>query len=216
MTGLKARDQDKTMTWIILIEWLARLILVFLIFLSVWSIKIILDKKQRLKLLVSQKGQRQRWFQKLLSADAKNLNLALFDEEEEGANAHLLQSLKSIFEQERREDILLSLSSLNQNERNALEDKLSLLGTLGSTTPFIGLLGTVLGIIVAFGELSQGSTDSLKVMYALAEALVLTAVGLGVAIPAVIAFNYFSKQISSYFKECEVIQNQLLSKLKKN
>ena len=55
-----------------------------------------------------------------------------------------------------------------------LEHRLSILGTMGSTAPFIGLLGTVLGIIVAFGELSLGSGDSKTIMFALAEALILT------------------------------------------
>lgn len=82
-----------------------------------------------------------------------------------------------------------------------MEKRLSILGTLGSTAPFIGLLGTVLGIIVAFGELSLGSGDSKTIMFALAEALVLTAVGLFVAIPAVIAFNIFKKKIHIFMEE---------------
>lgn len=77
------------------------------------------------------------------------------------------------------------------------------LGTLGSTTPFIGLLGTILGIIVAFGELSQGNGDTNAIMFALAEALILTAVGLFVAIPATISFNYFNKRSRQYFNQLQ-------------
>jgi biopolymer transport protein ExbB/TolQ len=81
------------------------------------------------------------------------------------------------------------------NQQVEQQKGLAVLGTLGSTTPFIGLLGTIMGIIVAFGELSKGGSDTNAIMFALAEALILTAVGLFVAIPAVVAFNYFSKKI---------------------
>jgi len=84
------------------------------------------------------------------------------------------------------------------DEKLRIEERLSVLGTLGSTAPFIGLLGTVLGIIVAFGELSMGNGDSKTIMFALAEALILTAVGLFVAIPAVIAFNIFKKKVQVF------------------
>jgi biopolymer transport protein ExbB len=70
------------------------------------------------------------------------------------------------------------------------------LATLGANAPFVGLFGTVLGIIQAFGELAQSSQQaSTAVMASLAEALVATAVGLFVAIPAVVAFNAFSQRI---------------------
>ena len=76
---------------------------------------------------------------------------------------------------------------------------LSALATIGSNAPFIGLLGTVLGIMKAFKDLgvaqAEGSVSSTQaVMSGIAEALVATAVGLFVAIPAVIAFNIFQKK----------------------
>ncbi|HET9987344.1 MAG TPA: MotA/TolQ/ExbB proton channel family protein [Kofleriaceae bacterium] len=75
------------------------------------------------------------------------------------------------------------------------------LGTLGNNAPFVGLFGTVLGIIVAFRELSSaaanvvgGSGGMNNVMSGIAEALVSTAVGILVAVPAVIFFNVFQKK----------------------
>ena len=91
-------------------------------------------------------------------------------------------------------------------ERENLEGKTGLLGTFGSTAPFIGLLGTVFGIIVAFGELSAGKIDSNSVMYALAEALILTAVGLVVAIPSVMAFNFFNRRLKT---EREIVETTI-------
>jgi biopolymer transport protein ExbB/TolQ len=88
-----------------------------------------------------------------------------------------------------------------------LEKGLPVLGTLGSTTPFIGLLGTILGIIVSFGALSKGAGDMNSVMLSLAEALILTAVGLIVAIPAVIAFNFFSRKSRSVITDLASVKD---------
>jgi biopolymer transport protein ExbB/TolQ len=76
------------------------------------------------------------------------------------------------------------------------DKNLIILGTLGNNVPFIGLFGTVLGIIKAFDDLKSKSAEAESaVMGSIAEALVATAVGLLVAIPAVIAFNYFSRRL---------------------
>jgi biopolymer transport protein ExbB len=110
----------------------------------------------------------------------------------------------------RPDHVLQSLSEFIVIERQKMEKGLSVLGTLGATTPFIGLLGTILGIIVAFGELAQASSDMNAIMFALAEALILTAMGLAVAIPAVISFNFYSKKIRALL---ERVQSKLQSSL---
>src|SRR6478735_6289984 len=77
-----------------------------------------------------------------------------------------------------------------------LERNLGILGTLGNNAPFIGLFGTVLGIIKAFADLSRNQAGGAgAVMSGISEALVATAVGLMVAIPAVIAFNFFQGRV---------------------
>jgi biopolymer transport protein ExbB len=79
-------------------------------------------------------------------------------------------------------------------EKKELDRRLLLLGTLGNNAPFIGLFGTVLGVIKAFQDLAlSASAGPEVVMEGLAEALIATAVGLLVAIPAVIAYNAFQK-----------------------
>lgn len=99
-------------------------------------------------------------------------------------------------------------------ERLRLERRLSLLGTLGSNAPFVGLLGTVIGIVMAFDALSaagpSGAAPS-TVMSAIAEALVATAIGLFVAIPAVVAFNAFQRRIKVLLGEAEALGQKLLS-----
>src|SRR5450432_14899 len=82
--------------------------------------------------------------------------------------------------------------------RKELESGMTLLGTLGNNAPFVGLLGTVIGVIVEFADLAEGSNKIQmdKVMGGIAEALIATAVGLFVAIPAVVAYNVFQKKIT--------------------
>ncbi len=84
-----------------------------------------------------------------------------------------------------------------QKRKRELESGMTLLSTLGSNAPFVGLMGTVIGVIVAFADLAEGSSKVQmdKVMGGIAEALVATAVGLFVAIPAVVAYNVFQKMI---------------------
>jgi biopolymer transport protein ExbB len=98
-------------------------------------------------------------------------------------------------------------------QRARLERGLGFLGTLASNTPFIGLFGTVIGIIMAFEQLSaskaQGSASQ-AVMASIAEALVATAVGIGVAVPAVVAFNLFQQRIRSILDQSAALGHVLL------
>jgi len=97
----------------------------------------------------------------------------------------------------------------------ALERRLSFLATLGNNAPFIGLLGTVLGIMHAFANLSMaGGQVSAEVMSGISEALVSTGVGLMVALPAVIAFNYFQRIIKGRVVAAESLGGELLATLR--
>jgi biopolymer transport protein TolQ len=81
-------------------------------------------------------------------------------------------------------------------ERPGLEKNLNILGTIASNAPYIGLLGTVMGIMKAFNDLAVAPGQGNEVVMAgIAHALVSTAIGLAVAIPAVVAFNYFQKKV---------------------
>jgi biopolymer transport protein ExbB len=93
-----------------------------------------------------------------------------------------------------------------------LERNLGVLGTLGNNAPFIGLFGTVLGIIKAFADLSHNqSGGAAAVMSGISEALVATAVGLMVAIPAVIAFNFFQGKVRKTMARIDAIAHLVLS-----
>ena len=90
------------------------------------------------------------------------------------------------------------IGSEMEKVRREMESGMTMLGTLGNNAPFIGLLGTVIGVIEAFHQLSDAGNKGAmnNVMAGIAEALVATGVGLFVAIPAVVAYNIAQKRIS--------------------
>ncbi|MBN2525596.1 MAG: MotA/TolQ/ExbB proton channel family protein [Deltaproteobacteria bacterium] len=105
---------------------------------------------------------------------------------------------------------LMSASELAQQQR--LDKRLNILGTIGSNAPFVGLLGTVLGIIKAFNDLAFNSEGGASVVMAgIAEALVATAIGLIVAIPAVVFFNYFKNRQKQIMTNVSRLENTLLA-----
>ena len=90
-------------------------------------------------------------------------------------------------------------------EKAKLEKNLTFLASVGSIAPFVGLLGTVLGIMKAFSDLAANSgSGNEAVMAGIAHALVATAVGLFVAIPAVLAYNYFQKRVKQSLQSIDV------------
>src|SRR5271165_5916063 len=108
-------------------------------------------------------------------------------------------------------------------QRLKLEKRLAFLGTLGNNAPFIGLLGTVIGIVAAFDELSKvkiaasaGSTQLAPeaVMARISEALVATAIGILIAIPAVAAFNAFQRVVKGTLANTDALSHVLLAHLK--
>ena len=105
-------------------------------------------------------------------------------------------------------------SHIGQHQLSQLETYLPFLATTGNITPFVGLLGTVMGIIDAFREIGvQGTASISAVAPGVAEALVATAAGLFTAIPAVIAYNYFLTRIRSTAIRLDSVSVELLSSL---
>jgi biopolymer transport protein ExbB len=98
--------------------------------------------------------------------------------------------------------------------RTQADKNLIILGTLGNNVPFVGLFGTVLGVINAFEHLAVKSADAEKLtLSTIAEALAATAIGLLVAIPAVIAFNFFSRKVRVIMGGADEVAHAVLSLL---
>lgn len=107
-------------------------------------------------------------------------------------------------------------NSFSLIERSMLERNLNFLATVGANATFIGLLGTVLGIMKAFNDLSNSKGGGNEaVMQGIAHALVATAIGLFVAIPAVISYNYFQKLVRNTLVSVETAKQLCLAYTKK-
>ena len=113
-----------------------------------------------------------------------------------------------------RADITDALSIALMEHLNALERNLGIIGTVAVIAPFVGLAGTVLGIIKAFQDIAlKGNSTPAVVAAGVSEALITTFSGLVVAIVAVIFFNYFKSRIKAYNQEMIVAANQLAEML---
>ena len=113
-----------------------------------------------------------------------------------------------------RADITDALSIALMEHLNSLERNLGIIGTIAVIAPFVGLSGTVLGIIRAFQDIAlKGNSTPAVVAAGVSEALITTFAGLVVAIVAVIFFNYFKTRIKAYNQEMIVAANQLAEML---
>lgn len=155
-----------------------------------------------------------------LSSDAKSAlrkrELEPFEKRYEGSLAMAAQvAVRGLREHERGVDTVSeSMNSEKTRARKDYERYLVILGTLGNNAPFIGLFGTVIGVIQAFQDLSSDSQGGAEVvMSGISEALVATAVGLLVAIPAVISFNYFNRRVREAVTATDDIAHTILAEL---
>lgn len=101
-------------------------------------------------------------------------------------------------------------------EKQRYERALMFLGTVGSNGPFIGLLGTVIGVILSFAELGRNPKGGLEVVGpGISEALVATAVGLLIAIPAVVTFNWFKSMLKLRIGNTDFLLRLVIAQLKR-
>jgi biopolymer transport protein TolQ len=115
------------------------------------------------------------------------------------------------------ENIERALRRAATNESTHLESMIPFLATVGSAAPFIGLFGTVVGIIDAFHHIAnQGSANLATVAPGIAEALGTTAIGLIAAVPAVMAYNFFARKIKVLTAEMDAFANDFLNLVKRH
>jgi biopolymer transport protein TolQ len=110
-----------------------------------------------------------------------------------------------------------ALRKAQTNETTRLESMVPFLATTGSAAPFIGLFGTVWGIMNSFKEIgAKGSATITTVAPGIAEALIATAIGLVAAIPAVMAFNYFQRRIRIQVSSMETFEQDYLNIIRRH
>lgn len=180
-----------------------------LIILSIFSVAFILERFFTLsKIKRSSQNITQKVTEALVNNNLKELQSLSGDDTLEGralkyglrhVEAHGEKGLEEVF------------NSYALTEKPKLDRFLNFLATVGSNAPFIGLLGTVFGIMDAFRALANNQGDASMVMLGISKALVATGVGLLVAIPAVIAYNHFQKQVKSILQSLEAIKEVCLS-----
>src|SRR5262252_7366684 len=200
--------------------WLARSVVVVLFFMSAWSIGVMIDR------LIAYNGARKQSRQ-FAPAVAGALREGKLDEAikiaDRYSKSHLAKVVVAGLQEFRAhqlssdisgEEIEASKRALERAEaivHAELKRGVSSLAMIGSTSPFVGLFGTVVGIINAFkGIATQKSTGLGAVAGGISEALVTTAVGLFVAIPAVWAYNSFSGRIESFDVEMGNSSSELI------
>src|SRR5215510_14816622 len=201
-------------------NWPARTVVIILFIMSAWSIGVMIDRW--IAFSAARKQSRQ-----FAPAVAGGLREGKLDEAirvaERNKKSHLakvvtagLQEFKAHGESNEipGEQIEASKRALERAAaivHTELERGLSGLATIGSTAPFVGLLGTVIGIIDAFQEIQGRQTTGVSaVAGGISEALVTTALGLTVAIPAVMMFNYFTSKIKSFDVEMDNSSSELV------
>ena len=113
-----------------------------------------------------------------------------------------------------RDEIKEAIIDQGRQEARVLERGLTTLETVAGISPLLGLLGTVLGMIKVFNVITvQGLGQTQSLSGGISEALITTVVGLSIAIPALIAYNYFNRKVEELVLEIEKYSNQLLEKI---
>jgi biopolymer transport protein ExbB len=199
--------------WIIVVQWLSWLVLLLLVALSIWSVATMLHVSRLLDKADGRPGERDDELGQV-SQWIESRQWQLFREwAAKGETLHA-GAARAILQTSPAEASLIdrAVRSYLSLERNRLEQGLTVLATLGSNAPFIGLFGTVLGIIQAFGALAAHQTNAADIMIGISEALIATAVGLFVAIPAVVAFNVFTRRLRALIVKSEAIKDLYISK----
>ncbi len=189
-------------------------ILIILILLSVYSVSVILERFFRLRKAINYSHKLIAYCKQPLASNnyAKIEDACRKDVVKNTPAAALL--LRLCKERNRsRTDLEKIAASTIDYETAKLQRRLSILGTLGSITPFIGLFGTVIGVMHAFKDLAANTAaagGASVVAAGIAEALVNTAAGLFVAIPAVIAYNYFLSKTTYFAQELDSVAQDFI------
>ena len=186
-----------------------KVVLLILLFFSIFSWAIIFYK---LKIFKSMKKVNERFFEAFLHSNgvkdlfsqAKRFNISPF--------ASLYRAVFTEVNGRNPSNLNSIVKKYTSDEVKKIESYLGFLATTGSTTPFIGLFGTVWGIMEAFRSIGiKGSASLAIVAPGIAEALIATAAGLFAAIPAVIAYNYFISQANKIINDVQDFSESLIN-----
>src|SRR4051794_5135388 len=217
--------QEESMSWDPVsmwksMGWLARIVVIILFIMSGWSIGVMIDRW----MAFSAARKQSRAFAPQVAGALKNGNIEeAIKIAERNKKSHLAKVVVAGLQEFRAhgessdipgETIEASKRALERAEaivHAELKRGLGSLATIGSTAPFVGLFGTVVGILNAFRGIAQNKATGLgAVAGGISEALVTTAVGLFVAIPAVMMFNYLTGRVEAFDVEMDNSSSELV------
>lgn len=188
-------------------------VLILLVCLSVYSISVMIERFLKYRQNINRSRKLMEYVRYQLPA--RNFNKILEACRKRGySNTPSSKLVVNLLKSEKKDIAELNdlADSIIDWETAVLSRKLSVLATLASTTPFIGLFGTVLGVMRAFSDLANISGAGPSVVAkGIAEALVNTAAGLFVAVPALIAYNYFLSKVNFFAKDLQYMAQEVIS-----
>lgn len=186
-----------------------------ILFCSLLGVGIVIDKFISLRLWEKQSEEFMRRLKEVLSGGSKKKIKKIFSlcEEMPGPLARIVQAgLEK--EQKGRKEIEESVREAGSLEVPVLEKNLKLLGTIAAVAPLLGLLGTVIGMIKAFNVIAlQGVGEPGALAGGISEALITTAAGLSVAIPALVFYNYFTHRTDTLIRKLEIYAGEFVELL---
>ena len=197
-------------------DFVVKFVIILLIASSIFSWALIFDKFKLFKNINKSTEDFEKKFWKAKSAENFNSNLPVNSKDPatlifKAAMAELLKTKRqSASIQSARVERILEIAT--DNELKKVEKNFTYLATIGSTAPFIGLFGTVWGIMNSFQSIAISRNTSLAIVApGIAEALFATALGLLAAIPAVVAYNKFNSDSRRYFSRIDNFSKRFLS-----
>ena len=189
-------------------------VIIILIAASVYSWAIIFDKYKLFKKInkTSEEFEEKFWKSKSAETFFNNLPANIDDPMAKVFKVTMQSVIKTRSKSNLSERLGSTLQSNIEKQMNIIEKNYTFLATVGSTAPFIGLFGTVWGIMNSFQSIAISRNTSLAIVApGIAEALFATALGLLAAIPAVIAYNKFSSDSKKYFQKLENFSKRFIS-----
>jgi biopolymer transport protein ExbB len=189
-------------------------VLILLMLLTVMAIYLIVDRYFVLQAVASQNKQSQKAMQSAL-LNQKYEMVETMAKQNSNLPENVCYVALNHYKQYGEKGLDEVFRSLVMIEKPKLERSLGFLATVGSNAPYIGLFGTVLGIMKSFHDLAQSTgAGQTSVMSGISAALIATAAGLMVAIPCVLAFNYFQKQVKSIMSGLDSAQELFMLYIK--
>jgi biopolymer transport protein ExbB len=186
-----------------------------LLFCSILSIAVIFE---RIRYFRTQTEENRESFIARIKNDLINLNIKGVLEMCSGAKSpfeRIISSGLSMYGSS-MEKIQNAMDRQITTEIKAMEKYTAIIGTIGSTAVYIGLFGTVIGIIQAFHDISAIGGGGVNIVIGgIAEALICTATGISVAVPAVMVYNYFMKRIDNLTSDMDLCVSEVMDILKK-